>query len=475
MMEFLCYLLLTVIVLTLFTSFRISPKCSLGYMPLISGYNIVLICFGVYVAISAALPIVLNGFKFVWVEGYSTPTDQFSTLLVCWIALLMYVGFCLALRTANRNRSNRFVSLDSAIVQPTVAYALVAIGISFKVLYIQRLGGISNTLEHASRGISANLDFAKNDALSNYVAMISYVADAATTWLLLNAMKNKRQIVAHGFLTALILGLTYIIAAKRLVLFVPVMAITAGFGIYIRQLSVRQAPALLIASLGFGAATLFLRIYVPAAIAGVSIDLYKVSWASGSLIAFYLFSLELSTFESIALSVHGSHELLQRFGGWWPAFYRVNIEPFYYLVPRIIWPTKPVQLVDISHAVASVIYHSRMDETTVGIATTLIGTSWIFGGVVGLVVGMFLLAALTSRVDVFLNKMHYATPSRIVFFSLSCSLLFHFFRQGTVGWAFLIFFQSETVFLLTTFLLLYVSARAARVAGPSPIQGHLPE
>jgi hypothetical protein len=115
-----------------------------------------------------------------------------------------------------------------------------------------------------------------------------------------------------------------------------------------------------------------------------------------------------------------------------------------------------------------------MDETTVGIATTLIGTSWIFGGVVGLVVGMFLLAALTSRVDVFLNKMHYATPSRIVFFSLSCSLLFHFFRQGTVGWAFLIFFQSETVFLLTTFLLLYVSARAARVAGPSPIQGHLP-
>jgi hypothetical protein len=351
----------------------------------------------------------------------------------------------------------------------------VAIGISFKVLYIQRLGGISNTLEHASRGISANLDFAKNDALSNYVAMISYVADAATTWLLLNAMKNKRQIVAHGFLTALILGLTYIIAAKRLVLFVPVMAITAGFGIYIRQLSVRQAPALLIASLGFGDATLFLRIYVPAAIAGVSIDLYKVSWASGSLIAFYLFSLELSTFESIALSVHGSHELLQRFGGWWPAFYRVNIEPFYYLVPRIIWPTKPVQLVDISHAVASVIYHSRMDETTVGIATTLIGTSWIFGGVVGLVVGMFLLAALTSRVDVFLNKMHYATPSRIVFFSLSCSLLFHFFRQGTVGWAFLIFFQSETVFLLTTFLLLYVSARAARVAGPSPIQGHLPE
>src|SRR5215469_18597918 len=92
-MEILVYLALAVTLVTLFAALRLAPASSLGFRPLLSGYAVIVYTMIIYVGISAAIPIFFNDMVSFWYPTYSTPQTFFWGLAVCWLGIVMFLGF----------------------------------------------------------------------------------------------------------------------------------------------------------------------------------------------------------------------------------------------------------------------------------------------------------------------------------------------------------------------------------------------
>jgi hypothetical protein len=235
-----------------------------------------------------------------------------------------------------------------------------------------------------------------------------------------------------------VLGFSYLITAKRLFLLWPLLTVVIGFSVYVRPIRIASAPWALAIASAFGFSTVLLRIFLPASVANVTIDLGSVSWANGSLADFYFYSPEYATFEMITLSVAKADEVANLFGGVIDAFYVTNIQPLFYIVPRVIWPSKPDIFLDISHALTALISGLPVTAVTYGIAGTVIGTSWVFAGLFGTAAAMVGLGVFCAKVDRRLRLPTEWSPYHVVWFAFLLTLVFHIFRQGTLGWVFMI-------------------------------------
>ncbi len=91
-------------------------------------------------------------------------------------------------------------------------------------------------------------------------------------------------------------------------------------------------PIVVALVIGLGFLTLTARVFLPASNLGYNINLDNVSYANGSVLRFYLYSLEFSTLEMISISMLSRQDILNLFGGTWNAVITTNIEPFAYSV-----------------------------------------------------------------------------------------------------------------------------------------------
>lgn len=443
---------------TMIGAFFFAPKCSLGYRPLLSGYTIVLYTIVLYAGFSACIPLLFNDMQFVWVPGYWSPSEMMGTLGVCWLAIVLFVGFY---QFFSRHRLHRFVSTPLHLPQeqffPALAYAFVVLGLLFKALFVIRSGGFHNLLLSRSHGIAQSLGLIEDtDRVANYLIQISFIGDAAACWLFLEALRFRKHLLRHGILVFVTVALTFLITPKRLVLMAPLLSLGVGFGIYVRPLQLKYAPIFLFGALTFSMVTLAARIFLPAYLAGAEV-LDFARWGLVKKFALAQLSADLGFFDSTAVAVFRANDILAKFDGWWNAFYRPNFEPFLYAIPRFIWPSKPDHLVDVAIAMRAVIFGGTLRSTDIGVGVGLIGTSWLYGAIFGLVAGMAILAWAATFVDRFLEKMHFASPGRILIFASSCTVLFHLYRQGTLGWTFLNFFQTGSAFLGTSLFLIYMA------------------
>jgi len=456
-MELLVYVALAVTSVTLIGALRLAPASSLGFRPLLSGYAVIIYTMILYVALSAAFPIFFNDMRSFFYPDYSSPETFFWTLVVCWLGIVMFVGFY---QYFARNRASgvtlpRVFRVDLGHF-PIGAYILVCIGTLMKGAYVVHVGGLHNVMVMRSGGISAMLGYAETDMLSNDLNYFSMIADAAACWLLLEAMHCRRQVLFHAAIVTVVLAATLVITPKREFLIVPALAVIVGISIYVRPLRLSHAPYFLVGAIGFSLLTLFGRILIPVYEAGFQIRDFR-RWDLIEKFVVRLMSTDMNFFDATVVSVYGRQDVLAKFGGWWEAFYRPNIEPFTFAIPRAVWPSKPDSLVDVSTGLRAIERGLALENVDGGNGVGLIGTSWVYGELIGLACGMALLAWAAAFVDRFLNKMHYASAGRIAIFAISLASLFQLYRQATIGWWFLGFFQTMGVFWLTILYLTVVA------------------
>ncbi|MEV8147982.1 O-antigen polymerase [Arthrobacter sp. NPDC080073] len=433
----------------LIAAFFGTPKDGNGVKPALSAYTLVLSLFAVYAVFPAVL-ILANDSKYLWAPSFSENPALPVTLGLCLVALFAFLlGHFVFSRRSNHNpfewaskvKDHTPVSLKGV----RTAIVLVLIGLGLKIYFVLSSGGLNETVQRLSGSIRTNSGLDQLDANAVGLRTVSGVADGAAVWLVLLALKSKRHRTLAFAALLFVLALSYTTMGKRLGLLWPLLAVVIGIHLFVKKVGIRALPIGVIAFLALTMGTLFFRIFLPAASAGVGIDLNTVSYSGGSILAFYFYSLEFSTVEMMTVAIYGRQEINDLFGGPVQAFWETSIVPFTYVIPRTIWPDKPENIYDLSHGISAVSTGTPL-QSVVGYASTLVGTSYITAGIAGTIVAFLALGWLTARVDRNIMRTDWSVNT-VLRYSFLLVVVFHLFRQGTIGWVFIIAVVQQLGFL----------------------------
>lgn len=452
-----------------------TPRDASGTRPALSAYTVILTLFAVYAVVPAAL-IVANGSKYIWAPTFADGPALPATLGVCLAAVL---AFLLGHFVFSRRSLQRLSPIPSRVSAPSAAnvygaraaVATVAVGLSLKLYFVLSSGGLGQTVQRLSSSVRENSGLEELDTTVLLLRNASGIADGAAVWLLLSALKSKRHRSAAAILLIVVLLLSYTTMGKRLGLLWPLLAVAVGLHVYVRRIGLRALPIGVLAFLALTMGTLMFRIFLPAASAGVGIDLNQIAYSGGSVFAFYFYSLEFSTVEMMTVAIFGRDDINNLFGGTLEAFWETSILPFSYIIPRTIWPDKPEVLLDLSHGISAVSTGTPL-QNIVGFASTLVGTSYISAGVIGTIIAFLLLGFFTASVDRRILDEDWSVVS-VLRYSFLLVLAFHLFRQGTMGWVFIIAVVLQLGFLVG--MILPVLASKHTPTAPNhrriPVQG----
>lgn len=418
----------------------------------VSSYSVVAWLFFLYLALPASLIVILNEGAYIWIPEYGTGDWIATTSLICLFSLLIFLSSYLY-KGGSTKQGNEVVLKKQIQRNPKrVAYALLVIGLAIKIYVYLSSGNAETNLARLSAGVRENLGI---EAISSALVALRYlsgVADAAATWLMISALKSQRKQIPALLIFLFVISFTFIGSGKRLFLLWPLLAIAIGYSCYVKKISRSAIPAGIgiITILGF--MSLLFRIYAPALIASVEIDLDNVFWAQGSLLRFYFFSLEFASFETISLIIDQSDRIVELFGGSASAFYITNVEPLLYFIPRAFWPGKPESFFDLSHAYRVFVFGGSLEEGG-GIASTLLGTAWTIAKLPGLIISMIVLGRTCRLIDNRQPSNSHSSINQVIWYSFALVAVFHAFRQGTIGWTIIIVcFQQSGLLLGFTLL-----------------------
>lgn len=458
----------------LFFGVRATPAGLRG-RPIISCYTVVLGLFGVYFFLPAALLVVLKGGEYVWLPRYGGLTAVAATTSLCIMAALLFIaGY--AFRSRGGSARPR-IALPTRQRRPAehLAWLLVAAGIAIKLYVIMTSGGVESTLARMSTGVRIALDIEPIDSSLVALRFASGIADGAISWLLVHRLHHRRRWRLVALVFTLVLALSFFGTGKRLYILWPLVVAALGVHFYVKPLRVTLLPAAILLVLAAGFGSLMFRIYAPASVASAGIDLTEIPWAEGSLIRFYFFSLEFASFELFSLAIYNPELITNQFGGALSAFYTTNIESFSYFVPRAIWPGKPPLILDVAHANWVVVLGGSIREVG-GLNSMLPGTSWALGGPLALLVTMLGLGWLSAAADGRSEIRGIPTPRTLLIYAFEIVLVFHLFRQGTLGWtAIIVVLQQLGMFLAVIMLISTEGVSLTRpVAPPSRLRRRRP-
>jgi len=329
----------------------------------------------------------------------------------------------------------------------SLAFLLLALGMLLKLYVIFSLGGAEATLARLSSGARDRLTLETASSLLIGLRTLSAIADVAAVWLVLDALRTRRRLVTSSGIFFLVTTVSFLSSGKRLTLLLPLLVILCGIHAYRRKLNISAAPWVVAAVAIIGMSTLLLRVFLPASVANINIELQNVPYARGSVVQFYFYSLEFATVEMIAVSMQSGEPIVELFGGRSAAFVTTNLTPFTYAIPRAVFPPKPSVYYDLSYGVSSAVQGVGLADTTTGFASTLIGTSYIIGSGFGTVAAFLIVGFVVRMYD------SYAVRGRVTFTSLVrhalvLTVAFQLFRQGTLGWTFIVAIFQNFGFIL---------------------------
>lgn len=440
-----------------------------GRRPLISAFTVIWLSFGVYLVLPAITGL-FNGFAYFWAPQYGGE-DAFTAAV--GLGDLAFGSFLAGNRAWRRGRSRSDLQApvpdtSRRLHRMTVTCGvLVVLGLMLKAWFLITSGGFEAVVLRMGSGAQRVSGLSDLEANALSVRALSGIADAGATVLLVEAIRRRRSIALPALIFIVVVTLSFAVTGKRLVVLLPILSVVIAVTAFRRRVTLSMAPVGLAVLLLAGMASLFYRIFVPATSAGISIDVNQLDYAQGSTVLFYLNSLEFSTVEMTSVCIQSPDDVLQLLGGRLNALYATNIEPFSYVVPRAFWPGKPELLVDPSYAVNSVLTGVPVGQGS-GWAPTLMGTSYLFFGVIGTFVVFAILGVLVRFLDL-RRPTRCWSPVHVVFYAWVLQTLFHFFRQGALGFTFVIGTVQQVGFILGALVLAAVwSTDASNTAGGSP-------
>lgn len=424
-----------------------SPVDWRGDRPVLSAYNIVIVGFALYVVLAALLTWGIGDYTAA--PTYYSDKDFANIVWICVLAfgVFWFSNFLFRYRWGADRDS--LAARAVAPVEPSskaqkdpsqksrvdlLCFALLAVGLLLKVFILVRAGGVDSLIRISGSGQKiSGLTF---DDAEIRLFTASGLADGAATWGLIRALKDRYREKTWFALFVVTLMMSYSIMGKRLVVLLPVFCVVIAFHVYRKPLTNRLLPMVLVAGLALGFVSILFRVFVPAALGGYSINLDAVSYAQGSLWRFYFYSLEFSSLEMMTVISTSRAELVSMFGGLSEVMVKTNLEPLLYTIPRAVWPGKPERVYDVSYAISALLGNGDFEKPTVGYASTLVGTS-LLAGLLGVVVAMFILGVITAAIDSRLRRGAWSELS-VALYAIGLVFVFHIFRQGSLGWAFIV-------------------------------------
>lgn len=415
----------------------LSPRDGAGQRPLISAYNVTLALFAVYAVLPAGL-ILANDYKYVWASAYGGEERFTSTLVIISLGLFFYL---LGFHTVRYGRRN-VVKEDFSVARPrevhtAVLLAFIGAGLLLKLYLVYSTGGIEATIARLSGAVQSSTRVEDLNSAQLGIRTLSGLADAGAVYMLIQALRDRRNVAIASLVFAAVFVLSFMTMGKRLSLIIPALALLLAIHSYWRPITTRFAPFAILGALALGMTTLLTRILVPATQNGTVVNFDKIPYAEGSILRFYFYSLEFSSVEMMTVTQVSRDNITAMFGGVWETIIQTNLTPILFTIPRAIWPGKPTEIYDVSYAVSSTLDGTKLAPNDVGYASTYIGTTYIFAGVVGVVLGSVFLGWLSARVDMAFTSRS-MSPISIIFYALMITVTFHAFRQGTVGWTFIV-------------------------------------
>jgi hypothetical protein len=446
------------------------PRDQSGARPLLSGHNFVIALLVVYFAFPGWL-LLANDRQYVWAAAYDDPVTLNETILLVLVALGAFVvGYRM---TDLRRREPAEVAISTISTRTAqsmrgAAYVMIAVGLVFKALAVQGSGGLNSSILRLSGYARESFDLVDLQGGVLGLRALGSVADVAATWLLIEAIRTRRWTRVSLLVFLAIIGSSYVTAGKRLTLIVPIAAVILAIAHFRRKITVKTAPIALLAVFGAGMASLLFRILAPARIGGYHIDLASTDYAHGSLLRFYAYSLEFSTLEMSSVAISAGRSIRESFGGAGQAFITSNLSPFLYGVPRAVFPWKPTGFYDLSYGVSGVVNGQNYSSMRVGYATTLVGTSEILAGPVGVILAFFAFGIATRIIDRRLGRKVWSS-TQVVAYAVILNMVFHFFRQGTLGWTFIVAVVQQYGFLIGLFVLIIIERNAREREHARPV------
>jgi hypothetical protein len=253
-------------------------------------------------------------------------------------------------------------------------------------------------------------------------------------------ISKKNQVVGFVFVLLVFIA-QYVIAGGKRSYIAPLLIFPIMWHHYLRRpISIRRGLFYLGGGFFLMAILLLFRIVVPLTIAGGS----RYEIAVGSIlqkpINFYFNTPELAMFDMIMLCIRSQEEILAAGGGWVNEFFDYNIFPGLYFIPRLLWVDKPV-----FHDIGQLVFSSFIGpETHVGFAIGIFGVLYLFGGILGIFVGMVFLGIICK--SLYYRFRPFEMNPRVIFgYSLFIWILFMFLRFGTIG--FTVLFVTQKLFI----------------------------
>jgi len=413
-----------------------APRNRAGQRPLISAYNVTLALYVIYAILPAVL-IIANDYRYVWATAYGGEQRFVATLLTIALGLVCYLLSFHTVRYRKKSSDTAVFSEPHRHVSIAILVTFVAIGLLLKLYLVFATGGIEATISRLSGAVQTSERVEDLNSGQLGIRTLSGLADAGAVYMLIQALRERKYVRISGFIFAAVFILSFMTMGKRLSLILPALAVVLALHTYIRPITIKYAPAAIVATISLGMVTLLTRILVPASQNGTVVDFEKIPYAQGSVLKFYFYSLEFSSVEMMTVTRVSANKITNMFGGIWESFFQTNVTPILFTIPRAIWQGKPTEIYDVSYAISSALDGTQLSSTDVGYASTYIGTSFVFGGLTGVAVSSVLLGWLTARIDIeFTDRV--LSPPAVIAYALFITIAFHAFRQGTIGWTFIV-------------------------------------
>jgi len=326
---------------------------------------------------------------------------------------------------------------------PPVAWPLIAviglIGLGFRFKQLMAFGGLSMGL---LRYLSPTFAFESNAQIGGIPEALESMFDWAVFLILFRSLTTGRHKASTVGLTIVGVALVYVLTGKRTSV-MPFLFLPLVWYNYLRRpITFGRGLAYLGGGVLLTAVLLFMRTLGPVFATGSIFTGDAVTIATQPA-SFYLNSAELSVFDMTMMAVHDRAAILHSIGGpVWGGLVH-NLAPVLYIVPRFVWPNKPV-FTDVG----VLFYERAMGGVAIqGFAVGIVGGLYLFGGLVGVGLGMFMVGVFFRWVYDSLRPW-LKKPWQVLLYSVFLWMAFIFLRFGTLGSTLMFFIQFELLGVL---------------------------
>jgi hypothetical protein len=316
-----------------------------------------------------------------------------------------------------------------------VAVGMLAIGLPFRLYHLAAFGGLRpDILLFLSPGYQVESGVTITGVPTFFEAFFNW---GALLLLYRAVLTNRHRLLAFVIL-GVALSLAYLLSGKRSAV-APFLLYPLVWWHYLKhRLAVRRAVVYFAIGLTVMSGLLFLRSVGPLlADQGFRLSAVPADIALAP-VRFYLNSPDLNVFDMTMLAVQDQGTLLKEAGGPLVGALQYNLVGALYVIPRFLWPGKPA-FVDLG---AIFYQHSVGGREDVGFSVGIVGSCYLFGGLIGVVVGMWLIGRVL-RFVYFALRPWGRHPCSVFLYGIALWMTFHLLRFGQLGGTMAYFYQFE--------------------------------